>query len=54
MDDELDTELWKDAVLRRREHGTSRNESRLPYRQSTDVENLIKICSKKLESDGCH
>ncbi|MEE4247215.1 MAG: hypothetical protein V2I33_17520 [Kangiellaceae bacterium] len=49
MGDELDTELWKDAVLRRREHGANRNEHRLPYRHNTDVENLIRICSKKLE-----
>ena len=54
MDDELDTELWKDAVLRRREHGASRNDRCLPYRHTTDVENLINICSKKLEQDRNH
>jgi tetratricopeptide (TPR) repeat protein len=54
MNDELDTELWKDAVLRRREHNSARNEHRLPYRHNTDVDNLIKICSKKLEVDPNH
>lgn len=54
MDDELDTELWKDAVLRRREHGGNRNDRCLPYRHTTDVENLINICSKKLEQDRNH
>jgi tetratricopeptide (TPR) repeat protein len=55
MSDELDVELLKDTLQRRRLQGTEkRTDSRIAYRHNADIESLITICSNKLKSDPQH
>lgn len=54
MSDELETELLMDAMQRRRVLQQENRNDHRPYRMNNDVDNLIKICTRKIALDIHH